>query len=116
MGGLAQTFTPTISGSVYVFLSGVVHQGNTGVGTIIQGRWAQNATPPAVGAAVTGTAFGRAQRLFNDGNSGFLTFIAHAKISGLSIGNTHWFDVSVFCGATGAAQLQDVQFTILEGA
>jgi hypothetical protein len=114
MAGLGRAFTPTLTGNAIVILSGLVHNSTADVGVTIQGRFGQSGTPPVAGAAASGTVFGRAQRTLQSGNTQFATFICHAKLSSLSLGLPYWFDVSIICSAAGAAQVQDVQFTILE--
>jgi hypothetical protein len=115
MVGLNRQFVPSLSGKVAVFISGLVHQTIADVGVTIKGRYSTG-TAPAAGVAATGTEFGRAQRTFQSGNTQYDTFLIHGVINGLAIGPVSWFDLSIVSGATGAALVQDVQFTILEGA
>jgi len=107
------TYVPSNSGKVQVILSGLVNNGTADVGITIQGRYGTG-TPPTPTAAATGTAFGRAQRTKQSGNTQFATFITHAVISSLNVGVTYWFDVSLVCAAAGAATIEDVNFTIHE--
>lgn len=114
MCGLAFTFTPSVTGNVLVWLSGMAFNSTAaGDGTSITGRFGTGGAP-AAGAAVTGTGIGCQQRFVASTTAGKQGFGIAASVRGLSVGTTYWWDLSVIAVTGGGASVQDISFGILE--
>ena len=105
--GSSCTITPNVSGAVKFWVTG--HGSNaTNADTVtIQIRYGTGAAP-ANGAALTGTAIGKAVSLTSPVGSQVFPFALVAYQSGLTVGTTHWIDVTVTSGTGGSAVVQSL--------
>ena len=87
--GSSMIFTPSKNGVVLIIISGnYANSSNSNIASI-QIRYGTG-TPPAVGAAVTGTAVGSAYRIQSVTTVTSFTIVSIA--AGLTIGTPYWFD------------------------
>ena len=114
------TFTPSRNGRVFIIFTGhvLVPSGATTGSGIIFGLWYGTGTPPAAGAATTGTSVGQAIRAASGivpTGADYRPFTICAFISGLAVGTTYWADLAQTLIAAGmTANAQNVQFSFME--
>jgi hypothetical protein len=114
-GALNSVITPITSGKVIVTLTGAVFN-NTAAGLVnlVQIRFGTG-SPPANGAAATGTAIGGiASRGAATTTTGFVPLSLTALLTGLAIGVPVWLDVIFSAAGGGSVILQNVAFTAVE--
>jgi hypothetical protein len=113
MAGLAETITPANTGKVLVILSGSATNSTTGINGTVGARYGTG-TPPANGAAVTGTRFGGVadQGVHNGSVSAGSAFIFQQVLT-LTANTTYWFDL---CQSTASntASLPAVAVSLVE--
>lgn len=111
LGSLFQ-FTPTTTGNVIIWMSWIASNSKTNntTGTVRYGT----GTPPSPGGGSAGTVAGLAQRFTDSLANAKAGSFACARLTGLTLNTTYWFDlgVSVTAGSTGF--IQDVHFLIAE--
>jgi hypothetical protein len=114
MVGCAFTYTPTVTGHIRINIAGIAMNtaGGAGAGTTITGRYGTG-TPPAAGAALTGTQYGVIQHIFlpNLAQVGFMIMDIPTTFT---VGMAYWFDLSVVSTSGAGAGVKDIQFTLLE--
>jgi len=111
--GSTFAFTPTLSGTVWVAISGQARNSTAGVSTFIQARWGTG-TPPAAGGGNAGFAFGRLVESVSGSASDKQGFTILAFIFGLAVGTAHWIDLALTSSSGTSALVQDLHFTLIE--
>jgi hypothetical protein len=117
MMGLAGSFTPTKSGKVMIVISANISNNTIGDGAQAQIRYGTS-TAPTNGAALTGTTAGNLAKITNPllalltPGTGNIT--CNAIISGLSLGTSYWFDLSLARIIGGTASLSGISISIIE--
>jgi hypothetical protein len=113
MMGLAvgNAFTPTASGKVLVTITGYLSNSTTSAPGLVM-RYGTS-TPPANGAAPSGTIIGPGCVV----NAGFANQTAPFSVThlftGLTVGTPYWFDVSIY-SASGTASIAGVTISAEE--
>ena len=87
--GSSMIFTPSKNGVVLIIISGNYANSSNSAIASIQIRYGTG-TPPAVGAAVTGTAVGSAYRI--QSVTTITSFTTVSIAAGLTLGTPYWFD------------------------
>ena len=116
MMGCGQTFTPARSGNLFLLFSTRMFSSVVGDELLVQMSYGTG-TPPANGAAVTGTQAGPRMSAIavSTGGTGAPQDMIPAILTGLSVGTTYWFDAAVQRSAgSGTVGLSQPNFTILE--
>ncbi len=116
MMGCGQTFTPARSGNLFLLFSTRMFSSVVGDELLVQMSYGTG-TPPANGAAVTGTQAGPRMSAIavSTGGTGAPQDMIPAILTGLSVGTTYWFDAAVERSAgSGTVGLSQPNFTILE--
>ena len=114
--GLTVTYTPALTGTVFVLATGYVSTAVAVVPLTIGGRFGTG-TAPANGAAVTGARFGPAADVTTQalaiGVPGDVTF--SQVLTGLALGTAVWLDFALLTSvALDAAAVTGCQFAIWE--
>jgi hypothetical protein len=117
MMGLGVVFTPGLSGQVLVIATGAGSTATAAVNFTTAGRFGTG-TPPANGAAVTGTRFGPPNdvglRAVGTGATNGAAFTI-ADIVVLNPGTTYWFDLALLTSnGADAASIVSVTFSLVE--
>ena len=97
--------TPTVSGKVFVTISGSLTNNTAGSTTFVQLRYGTG-TAPNNGAAMVGTAIGGLASVRVTTASYPVPFSLSSVITGLTIGQAVWFDLSqtIITASTGTVQ------------
>lgn len=113
--GLGFTITPDRTGTLLIWIGGVALNSTlAGDGTTITGRYGTG-TPPANGdTSGLGTQFSIPQHIVASTTAGQQGFIVMDKLTGLTVGDTYWFDLSLVAVTGGGASVKDVQYVALE--
>lgn len=94
-GAAGAVITPTASGKIHVTMSGTMFSATT-AGTATAGIRYGTGTPPAAGAAATGTAVGQsAQKGPMPAANTVIPFSLSAVITGLAVGTPVWLDITM---------------------
>jgi hypothetical protein len=115
MLGLAGSITPAQSGKVLFQTSHDITNGTASDGCVWQLMFGTG-TAPANQAALTGTAAGGAGALINNANTAGLTVPASAigYVTGLVVGTTYWFDLSLRVLTGGSCSVANVTMIAIE--
>ena len=114
MIGLGATFTPNKSGKCFIELAGVALNTTGGGGSInILGRYGTG-TPPAAGAAATGTSFGTVQHIVTNANNVQIGFTIIGIVSGLALGTPYWIDLVISTDSGTGGFVKDLQGIAME--
>jgi hypothetical protein len=99
--GATCAFTPTVSGSVAVWVTGNVTTDTNGSGSQMQIRYGTGAAP-ANGAALSGTTSGSLIAQSCTAANELEAFMLLGNITGLVIGTAHWIDLRLSNSSAGA--------------
>lgn len=122
MMGLSGAFVPTKSGKLDIFISGNISNNTAADGATVQIRYGTG-TSPTNGATLTGTTAGQPSGITNPSlitilgvilTPGSGNFTCSDIISGLTLGTTYWFDVSLARVTGGTASISNVFIKIAE--
>jgi parallel beta-helix repeat protein len=112
MMGLAQIFTPQVTGRVLITISGDFGNNTVGDGCTATLRTGTG-TPPANGDAFTGVAQTATIRMIAStvaGRSGF----SLSTVATLTVGTAYWIDLGVFAQTGGTANVYDLTVAAAE--
>ncbi len=114
MAGLKGSFTPTISGKVFVMMNFNASQSVAADGFTIS-LTRGTGTAPNVNSAFTGTSFGASKDCanFNSANKKY-PFEISAITTGLTLNTPYWFDLSIACMTGGITTLTNISISIFE--
>src|SRR5262245_12724685 len=112
LGGATPTFTPNASGNCLIQIAGIARN-TSGNGVNISGYYGTG-TPPAAGAAVTGTQFSITQHMMFNNATQQMGFGVTAIITGLTLGVPYWIDLAISTNTGTGATVQDLQGTAME--
>jgi hypothetical protein len=107
MMGAGGTITPVLSTRVIVTISGQMANATAGDGATIDIRYGTG-TAPVNGAAVIGTLVGIAQTATSVTAAQKSGFSISYPITGLIVGTTYWFDISLMAITGGTATIAGV--------
>lgn len=113
--GAAASYTPSRSGQLLVFVSGVAN--NTAGGsalTTVTARYGTGAAP--ANGATTGlgtTTIGTPQPISGAATNAWIGFSIHGLLN-LTVGTAYWFDLSIVGSSGTGAGLQATQFLLVE--
>lgn len=117
MMGLANSVTPSKSGTILVHVSGDTDNNTIGDGAQMQIRYGTGSAP-SNGAALAGTAAGSAVKMTNPSiatlSVGRSPFSLNAVVTGLTVGATYWIDISLAAITGGTARVRDISISIVE--
>ena len=113
MAGLGLQITPVNSGTVEVWLTGSVRNNTAGSGANMQFVYGTG-TPPANGAASTGTAIGTGIQSVAVGGTNTTPFTLLAAITGLTLGTQYWIDLRFRALTSGTATMQQLDMRATE--
>lgn len=115
MMGCAVTFTPLLTGTVRVTVSGSMANSAASSGAKPALRYGIG-TPPPNASGPVGSSAGNAPQIANNANTAGLRapFFLDAIVSGLTIGTTYWFDLILSAVTGGTANLYDLSFSVVE--
>jgi hypothetical protein len=109
------TFTPATTGILVVFIAGIVMNSTAaGDGVTITGRHGNGAVPANGDVGSLGTQFSLPVHFVASTTAGQQGFMVMGKVTGLDIGVTEWFDISIVAVTGGGATVKDVQFIAIE--
>jgi hypothetical protein len=112
--GANAKITPVSSGRVLAILTCSLACGTANTGGSVQLLYGTG-TPPAFGAAVTGSAFGGGTALYNNTVAGlYCPCSAVGVIGGLVLGTQYWFDVRLSCQNANPLTLSSPVITLVE--
>ena len=113
MAGYGQTFTPKKTGRVLIILS--LNANNNTAGDGVQAVLSYGTgTPPAAGAAATGTQTSIASDHTSSTANAAGTMVLAAVLTGLSVGTTYWLDVAYSAITGGTATIQIAYAVVIE--
>ncbi len=114
MAGLKGSFTPTISGKVFVQMNFNASQSTAADGFTVS-LTRGTGTAPNVNSAFTGTSFGASKDCanFNSANKKY-PFSISAIATGLTLNVAYWFDLSIACMTGGTTTLTNISISIFE--
>jgi hypothetical protein len=109
------SWTPTKTGTLYIWIHGRVSNASSLDGVQVQGRYGTG-TAPSPNALATGTGFGLPQNYLAPagGQQPFGGFVCAARIAGLTLSTPIWIDIAIASLVGGLAEVQDVDCMILE--
>lgn len=116
MMGLAGAITPSISGNIFVIITGNI-AGNNGAAIVTTRLTYGTGSAPANNASPTGTQIGTAAKInFNGLTSpaGVAPFTTSAFISGLAIGTAYWLDEDVTSSGGFTGVLTSISISAFE--
>ena len=113
MAGYGQTFTPSKTGRVLIILLANVNNNTAGDGVQAVLSYGTG-TPPAAGAAVTGTQVGGTAKETSAAASASLEIALVAVVSGLTVGTTYWLDVAYSAITGGTATISIIYALVIE--
>ena len=111
--GVIKVLTPAATGSVLVAISGVWKNGTGSGNTMTYTLYTGTGTPPANGAALTGTAQSSSPQATSTGTSVNIPFSIEAVVTGLTPGVACWFDLA-FNSSSGTNTLSQVTASAVE--
>jgi hypothetical protein len=113
IGANGGVITPRVTGKIFVTIAGSMQSNSASGGAVAQIRYGTG-TPPANGAAFTGTAIGGiASRGVLAANT-LIPFSLSAVITGLTLGTAYWLDLGYAASAAGSAALLNVAVSAFE--
>ncbi|HEV2412728.1 MAG TPA: hypothetical protein VGS28_02900 [Candidatus Saccharimonadales bacterium] len=115
MAGLGITYTPVNSTSLSIEIDGAIGPNTANTTVQVSGRYGTGSVPSNNGT-LTGTAFPQGTYTLQPASFGqHAYFRQKAKITGLSIGTTYWFDLGVDTfNASDAVGLHAVAYSVME--
>jgi hypothetical protein len=114
MMGLAVYLTPTHSGNVVFSVGGVTQNTTASGGVQIQARYGTG-TAPVNGTGASGASAGAVPNVIPGSTTAQVGFSIVGVVSGLAIGTTYWFDISIMAtGAGGGAYVKNVYAACVE--
>ncbi len=113
--GSTLTITPEFSGTVVIKIDSEAKDTVDGNGIVFEIFYGTG-TPPSNGASTSGTQVGPIFERDFWGPNATVGFGTNLKITGLSVGQTYWFDIAIRSLGTGSsnATIQNIEFYIEE--
>jgi hypothetical protein len=113
--GSMWTYTPNLSGSMLIIVSGIVRNtvGGAGAGTEI-GFYMASGSPPTAGTSPQGIQIGKTQRFFMVNAAEQIGFSIPVISSAWTVGTSLWFDLVIKSTVGTNAYVQDLHFVLLE--
>jgi hypothetical protein len=111
--GVGHTLTPTATGKVFVAFDGTLTNAIASKTSNAQIRYGTG-TPPANGAATSGTAVGGIGAANGNAAVEVCPFSAKAVLTGLVIGTPIWFDLCLWTDSGGGAVILQTTTTAIE--
>jgi hypothetical protein len=115
--GLVSGFSisPQKTGNVMVWIAGMaLNSSGAGDGVTITGRYGTGTAPSNAATTGLGTAFGAPQHFVGSTTAGQQGFMVMGSVTGLTVGQAYWFDLSIVAVTAGGASVKDVQIVVLE--
>ena len=116
MMGLSASITPTSTGNLFIVISGDVDNSANSDGVAVQIRTGTG-TPPANGAALTGTQRGGLVNYLNGTNNASIIrvpFSLNAIATGSTLNTAVWIDISVAAVTGGTARVRNISISVIE--
>lgn len=110
MAGLGAHITPLVSGKVFVEITGMIANNNSGGGAAVSFRYGTTATPHA-GDPPVGAFIGSIEGVTGGGVSPFCISVL---ITGLTIGTPIWMDIAIQAVTIGTASATSVAVAAFE--
>jgi hypothetical protein len=111
--GVGLTVAPTKTGNVMVMVSGMMGNNTNGGGAVAGLRYGTG-TAPANAATLTGTAIASNQSYTSAASTDPSGFAISKTLTGLTVGTTYWFDLSLAAITAGTASATGVNMSVIE--
>lgn len=111
--GSTVSVSPSKSGILVINVSGDADNQTNGNGYQMQLRYGTG-TAPTNGSSLTGTTTGSLIVGLSSNSSNRYPFSLNSIVSGLSIGTTYWFDISLASVGGGTSRVRNISFSIHE--
>lgn len=115
--GLAAPYTPSSTGRVMVWISGMVQNTVASQFTILTARYGTGSAPVPGATTGLGTSFGIPVNALDSANSAtdaWVGFTLVGVLPNLTIGTAYWFDVAAMTDGGSGGGLRDVQLVLIE--
>lgn len=114
MMGLAGAFTPGLTGSVLIMLSGdIFNAGAIADGATVQLSYGSGSAPSNAGT-LTGTQVGGKVHYVASTTAGKVPFCVQAVITGLTVDTAYWLDAAVESVTGGTATIENLSLSAIE--